>query len=336
MKKKIVILWNRSELTGTRTDEDPRVPDLRKDTVSRLEELGFEVIATPDPDVVHQQITDADAYYARDTSAEIFTAARNLQWIQTSVAGMEGFWHPEIRESNVVITSARGIYSDVIADHMYGLILAFARGIQTFAKRQTLKTWVKTFAPVTHLATSTLGLIGLGGIGLAVAARGHASGMRIIAVDPAPKGTPDYVETVYSPDQLDELLAQSDFVAVSVPHLSETEHMLGDHEFDVMKSSAYVMNVGRGKVISLDALTVALQKGKIAGAGLDVFEQEPLPESHPLWDMDNVLITPHTAGRSDYPYQEERRLNRLVENAERYVKGEELLNIFDKQKGYVV
>ena len=335
MPRKIVILWNPAETTGTRTDEDPRVPELRSNTVSRLETLGFEVFATHTPEAVLEQIPDAEVYYARQISQEAFAAAKNLKWIQATVAGMEGFWYPEVRESDIPVTTTRGIYSDVIADHMYGMILAFARGIQTYAKRQPLHSWDKGVAPVTHLGNATLGLIGLGGIGLAVAARGHTSGMRIIAVDPAPKGTPDYVEKIYPPDQLDELLKQSDFVAVSVPYLSETEHMLDTHAFSVMRDSAYVLNVGRGKVISLDALTKALQEGRLAGAGLDVFEQEPLPEDHPLWEMDNVLITPHVAGRSDNPYQEERRLDLLVENARRYLAGEDLMNVMDKQKGYV-
>jgi len=311
------------------------VPDLRSNTVSRLEDLGFEVVATADPDVVLKEIPSAEVYYARRISQEVFAAASTLKWAQTSVAGMEGFWHPEVRSSDLIITSVRGIYSDVIADHMYGFILAFARGIQTYAKRQPLHTWDKGVTSVTHLGNATLGLIGLGGIGLAVAARGHTSGMRIIAVDPAPKGTPDYVEEIYPPNRLHDFLEQSDFIAVSIPHLSTTEHLLDEQAFRHVKPTAYVMNVGRGKVISLDALTNALREGRLAGAGLDVFEEEPLPANHPLWDMENVLITPHCAGRSDYPYQEERRLDLLVENAGRYLEGEELLNVMDKQKGYV-
>lgn len=332
---KIVILWNNAELTGTRTDEDPRVPELRAQALRRLGDLGYSVVTTSDADEVPALITDADVYYARSITPESFAAGSDLQWIQTSVAGMEGFWHENVRASDVTITSVRGIYSDVIADHMYGLLLSLARGIQTYAKRQHLKSWDKTVTPVKHLRGSTLGLVGLGGIGLEVAARGHVSGMRIIAVDPAPKGRPDYVEQVYAPDQLHDFLGESDFVAVSVPHLSATEHMFDAAAFKAMKASSYILNVGRGKVISLDALVTALKEGQIAGAGLDVFEEEPLPPDHPLWEMNNVIITPHCAGRSDEPYQEERRLDLLVENAGRYVRGEELLNVFDKQKGYV-
>jgi phosphoglycerate dehydrogenase-like enzyme len=333
---RMLILWNAAEQTSKYPGEDPRVPELRSSTVSRLEALGYDVTTTEDLDTLSDRISDAEVFYGKQLTPEGFAGAGNLKWIQTSVAGMEGFWLPEIRDSSVTITSGRGIYSDVIADHMYGLLLSLARGIQTYAKRQSLKTWEKVATTIRHLSGSTLGLVGLGGIGLEVAARGHTSGMRIIAVDPAPKGAPDYVETVYPPEQLDELLRQSDFVAVSVPLLTETEHMFDAHAFDVMKEDAFILNVGRGKVISLDALVEALKEGKIAGAGLDVFEEEPLAEGHPLWDMDNVIITPHCAGRSDYPYQEKRRLDLLVENAEHYARGEDLLNVFDKQKGYVL
>lgn len=333
--KKLLILWNNAELTGTRTTEDPRVPGLRQNAVDRLQALGYDVTTTDAIEAVPDLIPGVEVHYARQMSPEAFARADTLRWIQTSVAGMEGFQHPAIRDSDVVITSVRGIYSDVIADHMYGLLLALARGIGTYAKRQSLRSWDKTVARVTQLSGKTLGLVGLGGIGLEMAARGHASGMRIVAVDPAPKGRPDHVETVYLPDRLHEMLAEADFVAVSVPHISTTEHMFDAAAFDAMKDTAYILNVGRGKVISLDALTAAIREGRIAGAGLDVFEEEPLPEDHPLWEMDEVLITPHCAGRSDYPYQEERRLDLLVENAGRYARGEDLLNVFDKQKGYV-
>jgi len=331
---KLVIVWNPAEITGTRTDEDPRVPGLRANAVSRLEALGYDVVIADETDVC-DKTSDAEIYYGRAMTPDTFAAAKSIRWIQTSVAGMEGFWFDEIRNSDISITSVRGIYSDVIADHMYGLLLSLARGIQTYAKRQSLKTWEKTHAPVRQLAGATLGLVGLGGIGLEVAKRGHASGMRVIALDPSPKGVPDYVQAVFQPDQLHEFLPQADFVAVSVPHIGTTEHMFDADAFDKMKDGSYILNVGRGKVVSLEALTAAIQNGKLAGAGLDVLEEEPLPPDHPLWDLDNVIITPHCAGRSDYPYQEERRLDLLVENAGRYARGEVLLNIFDKEKGYV-
>ena len=185
-----------------------------------------------------------------------------------------------------------------------------------------------------HLAGTTLGIIGLGGIGLEVAKRGHAFGMHVVAVDPAPKDQPDYVQRILTPGQLPDLLKASDFVVICVPHTGETEYMIDADAFEKMKSSAFLINIGRGKVVDLEALTVALQKGKIAGAGLDVFETEPLPEGHALWKMEQVMITPHVAGIS--PVVPERRKDVIVENVRRFVTGERLLNVVDNKRGYVV
>ena len=132
------------------------------------------------------------------------------------------------------------------------------------------------------------------------------------------------------------MLGESDFVAICVPHTGETEHMMDADAFEAMKSSAVLVNIGRGKVVDLQALTAALEDEKIGGAGLDVFEQEPLSPDHPLWQMDNVIITPHLAGMSTYLYQEERRVEVLVENVKRFLAGEALMNEVDKVRGYVV
>lgn len=333
MSEKIVILWPGAEMTGQMTEQDPRVPGLRNDTVSQLRELGVDVRIAEDESEVVAHIAHSDVYYSRVISPEALAKAEALKWFQSSVAGMDGFWFPELRESDVTITNTRGIYSDVISDHLYGMILCFARGLHVYAHQ---RKWVKTLTPFVHLGHSTLGVVGLGGIGLAVAARGHTSNMRVIGVDPAPKGKPDYIEKVYQPENLHEMLAESDFVAMCVPHTSETEHLIDAAALNAMKDTAFIMNVGRGKVISLDALTAALEAGTIGGAGLDVFEQEPLPDGHPLWQMDNVILTPHVAGRSAYPYQEARRLELLVENMKRYLAGDDLANIVDKEKGYVL
>ena len=333
MSAKIVILWARAEMTGQMTEEDPRVPGLRNETVKQLRDLGVDVRIAEDDNEVVANISDADVYYSRVISPEALAKAEQLKWFQTGVAGMDGFWFPELRQSNVTITNGRGIYSDVISDHLFGMILCFARGLHVFAR---LRKWEKTPTSFIHLGHTTLGIVGLGGIGLAVAARGHTSDMRVIGVDPAPKGKPDYIEQVYPPEELHKMLAESDFVAMCVPHTSETEHLIDAAALDAMKDTAIILNVGRGKVIALDALTTALQNGSIGGAGLDVYEQEPLPDDHPLWQMDNVILTPHVAGRSAYPYQEARRLELLVENMKHYLAGEDLANVVDKEKGYVV
>lgn len=333
MSSKIVILWPTTELTSQRTDLDPRVPGLRGDAVVRLRELSVDIHLAEDEQDVKDSILDADVYYSRLISPEALSVATELKWFQSSVAGMDGFWFSELRQSAVTITNTRGIYSDVISDHLFGFILCFARGLHQFAR---LRRWEKTAVPFTHLGGATLGVVGLGGIGLAVAVRGRTSGMRIIGLDPAPKGKPAYIEKVYPPEQLHTMLAECDFVAICVPHTSETEHLIDAAALDAMKDSAVILNVGRGKVISLDALTAALQAGTIGGAGLDVYEQEPLPDDHPLWHLDNTILTPHVAGRSSYPYQEARRMDLLVNNMKRYLAGEQLLNVVDKERGYVV
>ena len=333
MSAKIVILWPSTEMTGQMTEQDPRVPGLRHDTVNQLRELGVDVRLAEDEEEVVSTIPNADVYYSRIITPEALAEARALRWFQSSVAGMDGFWFPELRASDLNITNTRGIYSDVISDHLYGMILCFARGLHVFAR---LRRWEKTATPFIHLGHSTLGVVGLGGIGLAVAERGHTSGMRVVGVDPAPKGKPDYIEKIYPPEELHAMLAESDFIAICVPHTSETEHLIDAAAIDAMKDTAIILNVGRGKVISLDALTSTLQAGKLGGAGLDVFEQEPLPDNHPLWQMDNVILTPHVAGRSAFPYQEARRMELLVENMKRYLAGEDLVNVVDKERGYVV
>ena len=335
MATKMVILWPRTESVGTRTDQDPRVPELRDNVVKRLQNLGIDVVETHDKSEVH--IGDADIFYSGTLPPDLLDKANNLKWMHSSVAGMDGFWYPELRETDFPITNARGIYSDVISDHLFTFLLCFARGMHAYIRAQKSERWdQKGTVPLAHLEHATLGIVGLGGIGLAVAARGHTSGMRILGVDPAPKDKPDYIEQIWPPENLHDMLAESDFVAICVPHTGETEHMIDAAALQAMKNTAVIMNIGRGKVIDLQALTEALQKGELGGAGLDVFEQEPLPEDHLLWDMDNVIITPHVAGRSAYPYQEARRMDLLVENTRRFLNNEPLLNVLDKQKGYVV
>ena len=301
--------------------------------MQKVRDLGVEVRVALSEEEALEQIGDADAYYGQMTSA-LLVAGTQLRWVQATSAGLDKFFFPELREHSVVVTNQRGIYSDVIADHVFAFVLSFARGMHHYARRQAEGRWDKRGAEVIHLAGMTLGIIGLGGIGLAVAERGHTFGMRVLAVDPAPKGTPDYVEAIYRPEQLHEMLPQVDFLAICVPHTGETEYMMNAAALGAMKQTAILVNIGRGKVVALEALTAALEAGALGGAGLDVFEVEPLPEGHPLWEMENVIITPHVAGVS--PQIETRRMDLIVENVRRFCTGEPLLNVVDKKVGYVV
>lgn len=301
--------------------------------MQQVRDLGVEACVAPSGAEALEQIGDADAYYGQMTPA-LLAAAKQLRWVQATSAGLDNFFFPELREHSVVVTNLRGIYSDVIADHVFAFVLSFARGMHHYARRQAEGRWDRRGTEVIHLWGTTLGVIGLGGIGLAVAERGHTFGMRVLAVDPAPKGTPAYVERIYAPAQLHEMLSQVDFLAVCVPHTGETEYMIDASALRGMKQTAILVNIGRGKVVDLAALTAALKAGELGGAGLDVFEVEPLPEGHALWEMAHVIITPHVAGVS--PEIKARQMDLIVENVRRFCSGAPLLNVVDKVVGYVV
>lgn len=272
----------------------------------------------------------ADGFYGRITPA-ILRECRRLRWIQTPMAGLEHYMFPELIAADVVLTNVRGIYSDHIADQVIGYVLCFARGLHHYIRRQTEGVWAaEDPVPIVHLADATLGIVGLGGIGTAVAARAAAHEMRVIAVDAAHRPPPPFVAESWGLERLADLLRLADFVAVCVPQTPETEGLFGPEQFATMKPTAYFINVGRGRVVRLAALVEALRAGRIAGAALDVFEVEPLPAENPLWQMPNVILTPHTAGRS--PHTAERRRALVVENVRRFVAGKSLLNVVDKSR----
>ena len=308
-------------------------PALSPDWMGRIRNIGVETREADSEAAALDLIGDADAFYGRMTPA-LLAAGKNLRWVQATSAGLDGYYFPELHESDVTVTNLRGIYSDVIAEHVFALLLSLARGLPEYFRSQLEGRWEKKPVPVIHVAGTTLGVLGLGGIGLAVAERGHAFGMRVLALDPAPKARPDHVERIFGVDELHEMLADVDFFVICAPHTGETDRMIDAEALRAMKRSAVFINIGRGKVVDLAALTRALQKGELAGAGLDVFEEEPLAEGHPLWAMENVMITPHVAADSDRI--EDRRIGLIAENVRRFQDGRALLNVVDNRKGYVV
>jgi phosphoglycerate dehydrogenase-like enzyme len=304
------------------------------------------VVQARDESQALAEIADADALFGYLTPP-MLRAARRLRWAQAPTASMEKYLYPELAASQVIVTNMRGIFSDVIADHVFGFILCFAKNIHTYIRQQARCHWhmlgrdpgelpgyggpgevhPSDRAAIT-LADCTLGVIGLGGIGSETARRGLAFGMRVVGLDPvadAPAGV-----TLLRPPQLDELLGQSDFVVIAAPHTPETVKLINRARLRQMKRTAYLINVGRGVIVDLADLTAALQAGEIAGAGLDVFEVEPLPPEHPLWRMENVIITPHCAAAS--PRVPERHLETLLDNLRRFVTGQPLRNVVDKAR----
>lgn len=288
-----------------------------------------DVINASDEATARAHITDADGMYGTLTPA-LLAQAHKLRWLQAPVAGVEKYIFPELANSDITLTNMAGIYSDQIADHAIMFLLMFARGMNIYFRRQLAHTW-QSDVPVIHVSDQTLGIVGVGGIGNEVARRGHALGMRVLAVDAKPKAKPDYVEGLWSIDRIDDLLAEADFVISCVPHTPETEKLFNLSRLQRMKPTAYLINISRGIVVDLADLTTALQTGAIAGAALDVFEIEPLPADHPLWGMENVLITPHMASNMDSPHIPARRIGVVRDNLRRFVAGEPLHNVIDKK-----
>jgi phosphoglycerate dehydrogenase-like enzyme len=323
-------------------------PAVSPERLSRIQEAAgsMAVVQAHDENQAVTEIADADALFGYLTP-DMLRAARTLRWTQSPTASMEKYLYPELVESAVIVTNMRGIFSDVIADHVFGFILCFAKNFHTYIRQQSAGVWRALGREANELpgyggpgevhpsdraaltlSDCTLGIVGLGGIGAETARRGLAFGMNVLGVDPkaaAPEGV-----ALFRPDRLDDVLAESDFVVIAAPHTPETYKLINRRKLQRMRRTAYLINVGRGLIVDLADLTAALQAGEIAGAGLDVFEIEPLPAGHPLWAMPNVIITPHTAAAS--PRVAERHLETLVDNVRRFVGGQPLRNVVDKTR----
>jgi phosphoglycerate dehydrogenase-like enzyme len=293
---------------------------------------------------------DADAFFGKITPP-LLAAAGQLRWVQSATVSLEHYVFPELVEHPCVLTNMRGLFSDVIADQVMGYVICFARNLHLYIRNQLTATWAPqggesarvSFAagpgvvnPIDrahlHLGDTTMGIVGFGQIGAEIARRALAFGMRILAVDPQPKEAPEGVEAIWPVEQLPDLLVASDFVVIAAPHTPQTARLFRTAQFEQMKNSAYLINIGRGAIVDLNDLVSALEKKLIAGAALDVFEIEPLPAGHPLWKFPNVILTPHVAGYS--PRIAERHLALLLYNIRRFVKGEELRNVANKALWY--
>lgn len=287
------------------------------------------VVAEDEADAA-RVIADADAAFGTMPAALLAKAGR-LRWLQApQAAPPAGYYYPALIEHPVAVTNFREIYNDHISAHVMAYVLAFARGLHHYLPRQARREWKRepNDTGVVHLPDATMLIVGVGGIGAETARLAAAFGMHVIGVDARRKDAPPGVAELHGADWLDALLPRADFVVLTVPHTPATEGFMNRARFQRMKRGAFFVNIGRGMTTRLDDLVAALRAGEIAGAGLDVFEQEPLPADHPLWTMPGVLITPHTAGVG--PYLDDRRLGILIENCRRFVAGQPLRNVVDK------
>jgi len=260
--------------------------------------------------------------------------APNLRWFQLWSAGADWLMrYPEAVDLDFVLTNTSGLHAINISEQIVGYLTAFARQLHMAVRAQDRGEWVP---PETlnffELAGKTMVLVGVGSIGGRTARLASALEMRVLGVRRHPAVEAPDVEAMYGPDQLLDVLPEGDFVVLAVPLTHETKGMIGKAELRAMKPTAYLVNIGRGGVIQEKALVKALQEGWIAGAGLDVFETEPLPEDSPLWKMKNVIITSHYAGRT--PRYQEGAMTVFLDNLRRYKAGEPLRNVVDKHLGY--
>ena len=282
-------------------------------------------------------LPEVDVVLGFAVRAANFARARRLRWIHSTAASVTGVLFPELVASDVIVTNARGLHADAMAEHALGMMLAFARKLHHARDAQRVHEWAQETmwdqAPgIGSLAGSTLGLVGLGAIGSAIAVRARAMGMRVLAVRRHPAADPSPAHEQWPASRLRELLPRVDGLVLVAPHTPETSGLIGREQLSLLRPEARLMNLGRGALVDEAALIEALRTQRLAGAALDVFDEEPLPATSPLWDMPEVILTPHTSGLG--PRYWERAMEQFTANLRRYVAGEPLLNLVDKRAGY--
>jgi phosphoglycerate dehydrogenase-like enzyme len=307
--------------------------DLDDDLVERIRAVGadIEVLRPETPDERADALPEVEIAFG-GLSPDDLSHARSLRWIQVPSAGVDGVLTPELAASDVVLTSAKGFVGIHLAEHAMALLLALTRRIARAVRTHTWDDKWPIRNSSVELYGTTMGIVGLGGTGRELAVRAAAFGMEVIAVDPESVEVPDCVSECATMDGFSDLLARSRVVAVCAPLTPATENLFDRQAFASMGRDAMLINVTRGRIVDEEALMEALEHGQIAGAGLDVTPVEPLPDGHPLWTMDNVVLTPHTAGAS--PVRDARAVEQLCDNLRRYRAREPLIGVIDKEKGY--
>jgi len=277
-------------------------------------------------------LADAEIVYGIRLPRDLISRAPKLKWVQVMSAGVDRFLDSDFRRSPVILTNVSGIHATPISEFVMEQMLMFAKNALLCFDLKQKKQWQR-YSPTT-LRGKTVGIVGLGNIGREVARLSKAFGMRVIATSrsaPRARHTRN-VDLMLPRQELQRLLAESDYVVITLPYTDETDSLFGETELKTMKASAYLINIGRGGIVDEDALAHALSENWIAGAGLDVFSTEPLPPESQLWELPNLLFSPHVSGlMEDYIG---RSTNIFCDNLRRYLEGKRLLNVVDKQKGY--
>jgi phosphoglycerate dehydrogenase-like enzyme len=310
-------------------------PDIIPGWEDRIREAvpGAEVRTFQNPADVGDFIDDTTCAYGF-VPVELFRRSIKLEWIQCYAAGpAPSFWFDELVESDVVVTNFRGIFNEHVAAHAMSFLLAISRNLHTYSLQQFRTEWAPLPFKV-YLPEATALIIGAGGIGAETGRLCKAFGMKVLGMDPRVTEKPEFFDSLYSPDSLETVLPTADFVIITTPETPQTRGMINSKRLNLMKDTSYLINMGRGACVVLKDLEKALDAKKIEGAGLDVFEEEPLPRTSPLWSNPNVIITPHIAADQDSLHVPERRTKILLENCKRFSRDEELLNVMDKKNRF--
>lgn len=297
----------------------------------------MKVVHLPNYDGLEGELADTDIFVGYSLRAQQLAHAAKLKWLHSTAAGVAQLMYPELRESGILVTNPRGIFSAPMAEHSIGLMLALARNFPDSVRHQDQSRWAQQEIwdkpqHLTELNGQLLLVVGYGSIGRELARRARALEMRVWGVTRSGQGNNALAERIVAAAQLDEVLPQADWVVIAAPETPETRHLVGAAQLARMKRTARLINVARGSLLDEAALVRALEAGELAGAALDVASTEPLPAESPLWKAPNLLITPHTSAVSDRLWQRETAL--LVDLLERWFEGREMTNVVDLRRGY--
>lgn len=306
---------------------------LTKEHVKKIKAVdkSLEVIVIANTAAAKKYAADADIIAGYPRTIPALAGAKNVKWIHSFSAGMDWVLTPEIIKSPILVSNSSGVLAVPIAEHVMGYMLIFARGFLSSLENQKKRLW-KRDETLTELRGKTVLIVGLGNIGGEVARLAHAFGCHVIAVTRNTREQIDWVHDIKKASMLDRMLPKADFVVSCLPHTKETHRLFKAARFRKMKPAAIFINIGRGGLVNEKDLIVALRKKIIAGAALDVTEIEPLPSSSPLWEMPNVIITPHHSGGSEHAI--DRAIDRFILNLKAFLIGDRLPNLVDKKLGY--
>ena len=331
-RNRLVLLASLGALLASAEPRKIVVTGMPPEAIREFQSVSPDVkIVSAEKDQLLKEIVNADAIFGT-INPQLFHAAHKLKWVQIYSAGVETYRFPEFIHSDIVLTNCKVIQGPEIADHALALLLALTRDLNKIIPTRSQEEWAKAKYHPLELRGKTAVIIGVGGIGSQIAQRAAAFGMKVIGVDPKDIPLNPYISRTVYPDRLNSVLPEADVVFISAPHTPQSEGMMGAKQFELMKKGSFFIAVSRGKLYDTSALVKALDERRIAGAGMDVTNPEPLPKGHALWKFDNVIITPHIAGQSDGI--DARRMDLIKENIARFVKGETMLNVVDKVKGY--